>query len=124
MSSGGGCQRSTISPPQNAKLQDLTPRVDGTASKEIYMNTVTFSAFKTNMENTIQSIFETHQPVVVKKNRRSSVVVMPLEDYQALTETKYLLNSPANAARLVRGIEEIEDLITRPPAPLFRDWKT
>jgi len=53
------------------------------------MNTVTFSAFKTNMENTIQSIFETHQPVVVKKNRGSSVVVMPLEDYQALTETKY-----------------------------------
>jgi antitoxin YefM len=87
--------------------------VDGTASKEINMNTVTFSVFKTNMENTIQSIFETHQPVVVKKNRHSSVVVMPLEDYQALTETKYLLNSPANAARLVRGIEEIEDLIAR-----------
>ena len=88
------------------------------------MNTVTFSAFKTNMENTIQSIFETHQPVVVKRNRGSSVVVMPLEDYQALTETKYLLNSPANAARLVRGIEEIEDLIARPPTLFFRDWKT
>jgi len=77
------------------------------------MNTVTFSAFKTNIESTIQSIVETHQPVVVKKNRRSSVIVMPLEDYQALTETKYLLSSPTNVARLVRGIEEIEDLITR-----------
>ena len=69
------------------------------------MNTVTFSAFKTNMESTIQSIVSTHQPVVVKKNRGSSVIVMPLEDYRALTETKYLLSSPANAARLVRGIE-------------------
>ena len=77
------------------------------------MNTVTFSAFKTNIESTIQSIVETHQPVVVKKNRRSSVIVMPLEDYQALTETKYLLSSPTNAARLVRGIEEIEDMIAR-----------
>jgi len=80
-------------------------------SKEICMNTVTFSAFKTNIESTIQSIVETHQPVVVKKNRRSSVIVMPLEDYRALTETKYLLSSPTNAARLVRGIEEIEDMI-------------
>jgi len=33
---------------------------------------------------------------------------MPLEQYRALTETKYLLNSPKNAARLVRGMEEIE----------------
>lgn len=77
------------------------------------MNTVTYSAFKTNTESTIQSIVETHQPVIDRKNRRSLVVVMPLEDYQALTETKYLLSSPANAARLVRGIEEIEGVIAR-----------
>ncbi|MFZ3254326.1 MAG: type II toxin-antitoxin system Phd/YefM family antitoxin [Syntrophales bacterium] len=75
------------------------------------MNTVTFSAFKTNIDSTIQGIVETHQPVVVKKNRLSSVIVMPLEDYRALTETKYLLSSPANAVRLVRGIEEVEDMI-------------
>jgi len=77
------------------------------------MNTVTLSAFKTNIESTIQDIVETHQPIVVKNNRRSSVIVMPLEDYRALAETKYLLSSPANAARLVRGIEEIEQLISR-----------
>ena len=75
------------------------------------MNTVTLSAFKTNIESTIQGIVSTHQPVVVKKDRRSSVVLMPLEDYRALTETKYLLSSPANVDRLVRGIEEIEQII-------------
>jgi antitoxin YefM len=77
------------------------------------MNTVTLSAFKTNVESTIQDVVSTHQPVIVKKDRRSSVILMPLEDYQALTETKYLLSSPANAARLVRGIEEIEQIIAR-----------
>ena len=77
------------------------------------MNTVTLSAFKTNVESTIQGIVSTHQPVIVKKDRRPSVILMPLEDYQALTETKYLLSSPANAARLVRGIEEIEQIIVR-----------
>ena len=77
------------------------------------MNTVTLSAFKTNMESTIQGVVSTHQPVIVKKDRRSSVILMPFEDYQALTEAKYLLSSPANAARLVRGIEEIEQIIAR-----------
>jgi antitoxin YefM len=77
------------------------------------MNTVTLSAFKTKVESTIQGVVSTHQPVIVKKDRRSSVILMPLEDYQALTETKYLLSSPANAARLVRGIEEIEQIIAR-----------
>jgi len=80
---------------------------------ENWMNTVTLSAFKTNVESTIQGVVSTHQPVIVKKDRRSSVILMPLEDYQALTETKYLLSSPANAARLVRGIEEIEQIIAR-----------
>jgi antitoxin YefM len=77
------------------------------------MNTVTFSAFKTNMESAIQNIVEAHEPVLVKRNRRSAVVVMSLEDYRALTETTYLLNSKANAVRLERGIKEIEDLIAR-----------
>ena len=75
------------------------------------MNTLTFTAFKTNMETTIRNIVEAHEPVVVKRNARSAVVVMSLEDYQALTETQYLLSSQANNACLMRGIDEIEDLI-------------
>ena len=69
------------------------------------MNTVTLSAFKTNIESTIQDIVETHQPIVVKNNRRSSVIVMPLEDYRALTETKYLLSSPANRKMLEKSLK-------------------
>lgn len=77
------------------------------------MNTMTYSAFKSNMESTVNTILETHQPVIVKKNRLSSVIIVPLEDYQSLVETRYLLSSPVNAARLVTGIEEVEALIAQ-----------
>jgi len=77
------------------------------------MNTLTYSVFKSNMESALNTVLETHQPVVVKKSRKSSVVVMPLEEYQSLVETRYLLSSPANAARLMKGIEEVEALIVQ-----------
>ena len=77
------------------------------------MNTMTYSAFKSNMENALNAVLESHQPVVVKKNRRSSVVVVPLDEYQSLVETRYLLSTPANVAHLMTGIEEVEALIAQ-----------
>lgn len=77
------------------------------------MNTVTYAAFKSNIENVFDSVVETHLPLLIRKNRKSSLVVMPLEDYHALTETKYLLSNPANSARLMQGIGEVEALISK-----------
>ena len=34
--------------------------------------------------------------------------MMSLEDYEALNETAYLLQSPANAKRLIESIEELD----------------
>ena len=42
-----------------------------------------------------------------RKNQRS-VVMISLEDYQALEETAYLLRSPKNARRLMEAIAELE----------------
>ena len=44
----------------------------------------------------------------MRRKHLQPVVVMSLEDYQALTETAYLLRSPNNARRLLESIEELE----------------
>lgn len=42
------------------------------------------------------------------KGREDPVVIMSLEDYEAMEETTYLLRSPANARLLLESIFELE----------------
>ena len=46
-----------------------------------------------------------HTLVLTRQNARS-VVLISEEDYEGLMETVYLLKSPANAARLLRSIND------------------
>ena len=50
-----------------------------------------------------------HAPVIITRKTQPSVVMMSLEDYQAMQETTYLLRSPENARRLLSSIAELED---------------
>lgn len=48
-------------------------------------------------------------PVVITRKRDQSVVMLSLEDYEALEETAYLLRAPANARRLLEAMASLED---------------
>ena len=45
--------------------------------------------------------------IITKKNDRS-VVMLSLEDFQALEETSYLLRNPKNARRLLDAVNELD----------------
>lgn len=51
---------------------------------------------------------EDHAPVIVTRKSSNSVVIMSLEDYEALQETAYLLRSPKNARRLIESVAQLE----------------
>jgi antitoxin YefM len=48
-------------------------------------------------------------PVIVTRKTSNSVVIMSLEDYEALEETAYLLRSPKNTRRLIESIVQLEN---------------
>lgn len=77
------------------------------------MNSVSYATFKSDIDHTVQNVITTHEPVVVRRNRHSSVVVLSLDEYESLIETRYLLSSAANAERLKNGIDEVEALIAQ-----------
>lgn len=73
------------------------------------MKAMTYTAARQNLAKTMESVCQDHAPVIVTRKKNDSVVIMSLEDYQALEETAYLLRSPKNARRLIEAITELEE---------------
>jgi antitoxin YefM len=71
------------------------------------MKALTYTAARENLADTMQQVCENHDPVVITRRRDQAVVMMALEDFEALEETAYLLRSPRNARRLREAVEEL-----------------
>ncbi|MEE8292593.1 MAG: type II toxin-antitoxin system prevent-host-death family antitoxin [Candidatus Tectomicrobia bacterium] len=70
------------------------------------MDAITYTHARTHLAKTMQQVCDDHAPVIITRQNQRSVVMMSLEDYQALEETAYLLRSPKNARRLLEAIAE------------------
>ena len=73
------------------------------------MNAIPYTQARNHLAETMERVCDDHAPVIITRKSRGSVVMMSLEDYQALEETAYLLRSPKNARRLVESIAELTD---------------
>ena len=72
------------------------------------MKAITYTKARENLAQTIQNVCRAHDPVVIIREREDSVVMISLEDYESLSETAYLLQSPKNARRLLAAREELQ----------------
>ncbi len=72
------------------------------------MDTITYSEARSKLAKTMEKVCDDHAPVIITRKNSRSVVMLSLDDYEALEETTYLLHSPKNAKRLLESIAEIE----------------
>lgn len=72
------------------------------------MEAITYTAARQNLAKTMEKVCKDHAPIIVTRKSSDSVVIMSLEDYEALEETAYLLRSPKNAQRLIESIVQLE----------------
>ena len=71
------------------------------------MNAITYTHARSHLAETMEKVCDDHAPVIITRKNERSVVMISLEDYQALEETAYLLRSPKNASRLLESIAEL-----------------
>ena len=72
------------------------------------MEAMSYTAARANLARTMEKVCDDHAPVIITRKSESPVVMMSLEDYEAMQETTYLLRSPANARALLESIVELE----------------
>ena len=72
------------------------------------MNAITYTSARENLAKTMQKVCDDHDPVIITRRNNKAVIMLSLEDYDALNETAYLLQNPANAKRLMESIHDLE----------------
>ena len=72
------------------------------------MDALSYTAARTKLAKTMEQVCEDHSPVIITRSKAPSVVMISLEDYEALQETAYLLRAPKNARRLFESVAELE----------------
>jgi antitoxin YefM len=72
------------------------------------MKAISYTAARKNLAKTMKKVCEDHDPVIITRRNSDAVLMISLEDYEALNETAYLLQSPKNTRRLLESIEELE----------------
>lgn len=71
------------------------------------MRAISYTAARGSLARTMHQVCEDHDPVIITRRNNDAVVMLSLEDYEALNETAYLLRSPRNVKRLIEAIEEL-----------------
>ncbi|MEX0731088.1 MAG: type II toxin-antitoxin system prevent-host-death family antitoxin [Aquisalimonadaceae bacterium] len=72
------------------------------------MDAISYTAARSNLAKTMEKVCEDHAPVIITRKKAPAVVMMSLEDFEALQETAYLLRAPDNARRLLESIAQLE----------------
>src|SRR5262249_19683078 len=72
------------------------------------MRMLTDSELVARYAETLKSVVDEHEEVVVTRAGGDPVVIVALDEYESLKETAYLLRSPENARRLLSAIDRLE----------------
>jgi len=73
------------------------------------MDAITYTAARAKLADTMDRVCNDHDPVIITRNgERQAVLMISLDDYNALEETAFLLRSPRNARRLLAAVADLE----------------
>lgn len=70
------------------------------------MRAVTATEAKQDLDRLIEQVIADAEPAILITEAGQQVVVLPIDEYNAWQETRYLLVNPVNAEHLRRSIAE------------------
>ncbi len=73
------------------------------------MDAITYTTARARLAETMDRVCNDHEAIIITRNGQQSVVMVSLDDFNALEETAYLLRAPKNARRLLDAIAELQE---------------
>lgn len=71
------------------------------------MQILNYTEFRQNLAGNLNLVNDSNEIVVVSSSKGKNVVVMSLEDFNAIQETLHLISTPANQKRLDEALQEM-----------------
>lgn len=72
------------------------------------MAVITYTEARERLASVMDQSCDERAPVIITRQKKPSMVLLPLEEYEAMQETLHLLRSPRNANRLLNSIKEAD----------------
>lgn len=72
------------------------------------MLTANISDFRKNIKKYLDSVTDDFETLIINRGKESGVVVISLDEYNALTTTQHELSSKENESRLDTAIEKLK----------------
>ncbi|MBB2167619.1 type II toxin-antitoxin system prevent-host-death family antitoxin [Gluconacetobacter aggeris] len=72
------------------------------------MQVLTYSEARSRLKDVMEQVTDNHDEVIVTRKNGKPVVMVSLEEWNAIQETMHLLASPANAQSLRASIAQLE----------------
>lgn len=72
------------------------------------MKTMSYTESRARYAEVLDSVVDDREEVVVTRSGHEPVVIVSLDEFEALRETAYLMRSPQNARRLLDAMERLE----------------
>ena len=73
------------------------------------MDSISYTSARSNLAKTMEQVCNDHAPIAITRKGEGAVVMISMDDYQALEETAYLLRSPKNMRRLLGAVIQLEE---------------
>lgn len=72
------------------------------------MDAFSYTTFRQSLASILDQVNDTHEPVLITRQKGKPAILMSLEDFNSFQETAYLMANPKNAQRLSKAIYAIE----------------
>ena len=72
------------------------------------METLSISDTRANLKAVVDRVVADKAPIAITRQKGEGVVMISQSEWESIEETLYLLQSPANAKRLMEGIARLD----------------